>query len=98
MRISEVLVRPRLTEKVNLQMEKDNRYTFVVDKRANKIEIKNAVEEFFNVKVSNVNTIVVPAKAKSRFTKAGLVSGRKPSIKKAIVTLEAGETIDLFSF
>lgn len=98
MRISEVLVRPRLTEKVNLQMEKDNRYTFVVDKRANKIEIKNAVEEFFNVKVSNVNTIVVPAKAKSRFTKAGLVSGRKPSIKKAIVTLQEGETIDLFSF
>jgi large subunit ribosomal protein L23 len=98
MRISEVLVRPRLTEKVNLQMEKDNRYTFVVDKRANKIEIKNAVEQFFNVKVSNVNTIVVPAKAKSRFTKAGLVSGRKPAIKKAIVTLHEGETIDLFSF
>ena len=98
MRVSEVLVRPRLTEKVNLQMEKDNRYTFVVDKRANKIEIKNAVEEFFNVKVSTVNTIVVPAKAKSRFTKAGLVSGPKPSFKKAVVTLQEGESIDLFSF
>lgn len=94
---SEILVRPRLTEKVNGQMEKDNRYTFVVDKRANKIEIKNAVEEFFNVKVSEVNTIVVPAKNKSRFTKTGVVSGRKPSYKKAIVTLVEGETIDLFS-
>jgi len=98
MNISQVLVRPRITEKVNIQMEKEGRYTFVVDKRANKIEIKNAVEDFFNVKVSEVNTIVVPAKAKSRFTKAGLVSGRKPSFKKAIVTLEEGETIDLFSF
>lgn len=94
---SEILVRPRLTEKVNGQMEKENRYTFVVDKRANKIEIKNAVEEFFNVKVSEVNTIVVPAKNKSRFTKTGVVSGRKPSYKKAIVTLLEGETIDLFS-
>lgn len=95
--ISEILVRPRLTEKVNSQMEKENRYTFVVDKRANKIEIKNAVEEFFNVKVKEVNTIVVPAKNKSRFTKTGVVSGRKPSYKKAIVTLLDGETIDLFS-
>ena len=94
---SEILVRPRLTEKVNGQMEKENRYTFVVDKRANKIEIKNAVEEFFNVKVSEVNTIVVPAKNKSRFTKTGVVSGRKPSIKNAIVTLQEGESIDLFS-
>lgn len=94
---SEILVRPRLTEKVNGQMEKENRYTFVVDKRANKIEIKNAVEEFFNVKVSEVNTIVVPAKNKSRFTKTGVVSGRKPSFKKAIVTLQEGESIDLFS-
>lgn len=97
MNINQVLVRPRITEKVNSQMEKDGRYTFVVDKRANKIEIKKAVEEFFDVKVADVNTIVVPAKAKSRFTKAGLVSGRKPSFKKAIVTLKEGESIDLFS-
>ncbi len=97
MNISKVLVRPRITEKVNSQMETQGRYTFVVDKQANKIEIKKAVEDFFNVSVSNVNTIVVPAKAKSRFTKAGVVSGRKPSYKKAIVTLKEGESIDLFS-
>jgi large subunit ribosomal protein L23 len=98
MRLSEVLVRPRITEKVNGQMEKQNRYTFVVDKRANKLEIKAAVEEFYNVKVAEVNTIVMPAKSKSRFTKAGFISGRKPSFKKAVVTLDEGETIDLFAF
>ncbi len=79
-------------------MEKQNRYTFVVDKRANKLEIKAAVEEFYNVKVKEVNTIVVPAKTKSRFTKAGFISGRKPSYKKAVVTLVEGDNIDLFAF
>ncbi len=98
MRLQEVLVRPVITEKVNGQMEKENRYTFVVDKRSNKLEIKEAVESFYSVKVNEVNTIVVPAKNKSRFTKAGFVKGRKPSYKKAVVTLAEGETIDLFSF
>ncbi len=98
MRVSEVLIRPRITEKANVQMEKENRYTFVVDKRSNKLEIKAAVEEFYNVKVQDVHTVVVPAKSKSRFTKAGFISGRKPSYKKAIVTLEEGENIDLFAF
>lgn len=98
MRLSEVLVRPVITEKVNNQMEKRNRYTFVVDKRSNKLEIKDAVEQFYNVKVASVNTLIVPAKNKSRFTKAGYVQGQKPSYKKAIVQLLEGESIDLFSF
>lgn len=98
MRLQEVLVRPVITEKVNGQMEKENRFTFVVDKRSNKLEIKEAVENFYSVKVEEVNTIIVPAKNKSRFTKAGFVKGRKPSYKKAVVTLAEGETIDLFSF
>lgn len=98
MRTSEILHRPKVTEKVNTQMEKENRYTFVVDKRANKLEIKTAVEEFYNVKVADVNTIIVPAKSKSRFTKAGFISGRKPSYKKAIITLVEGDSIDLFAF
>jgi large subunit ribosomal protein L23 len=97
MRLSEVLVRPVITEKVNLQMERSGRYTFVVGKEANKLEIKKAVEEFYGVKVAEVNTVVVPAKNKTRFTKAGLLSGRKPSYKKAVVTLAEGETIDLFA-
>ncbi len=97
MKLSEVLVRPVITEKVNLQMERSGRYTFVVGKQANKLEIKKAVEEFYGVKVAEVNTLVVPAKSKTRYTKAGLLSGRKPSYKKAVVTLAEGETIDLFT-
>jgi large subunit ribosomal protein L23 len=97
MKLSEVLVRPVITEKVNRQMERNGRYTFVVGKHANKLEIKKAVEEFYGVKVSDVNTLVVPAKSKTRFTKAGLLSGRKPSYKKAVVTLVEGDTIDLFA-
>ena len=96
MRTSEVLIRPIVTEKVNQQMEKNNRYSFVVDKRANKLEIKEAVEQFYNVRVDEVNTMIIPAKAKSRFTKAGFVTGRKPAYKKAVVSLSEGEEIDLF--
>jgi large subunit ribosomal protein L23 len=97
MKAADVLIRPVITEKVNSQMEKSGRYTFVIDKRANKLEVKKAVEEFYGVKVEDVNTAVVPAKAKTRMTKAGILSGRKSGYKKAIVTLAAGETIDLFS-
>ena len=95
--LTEVLVSPLITEKVNSQMESSNRYTFQVDKRANKLEIKKAVEEFYGVKVADVNTIVVPGKSKSRFTKAGFLQGVKGSYKKAVVTLGEGESIDLFS-
>jgi large subunit ribosomal protein L23 len=97
MKLSEVLIEPVITEKINLQMERSGRYTFVVGARANKLEIKKAVEEFYGVKVDGVNTMVVPAKSKTRFTKAGLLSGRKPSYKKAVVTLAKGDNIDLFA-
>ena len=83
-------------EKINKQTEKMNRYAFVVGRKANKIEIKKAVEEFYGVQVTNVNTSVTPGKAKSRNTKAGVVSGRKPAKKKAYVTVAEGETIDLY--
>src|SRR5690554_5785121 len=96
MRTSEILVRPIVTEKVNSQMEKQNRFSFVVDKRANKLEIKTAVEDFYGVRVKEVNTMIIPAKSKSRFTKSGFLTGRKPSYKKAIITLMEGENIDLF--
>ena len=97
MKLTDVLVRPVLTEKVNGQMEKSGRYTFEVSKMANKLEIKKAVEEFYGVKVADVNTVVVPGKNKSRFTKTGYVQGQKSSYKKAIVTLTEGDSIDLFS-
>jgi large subunit ribosomal protein L23 len=96
MKLSDVLIKPILSEKANQQAEKKNRYSFVVDRRANKLEIKKAVEEFYGVQVSDVNTTVIPGKAKSRFTKAGVLSGRKPAKKKAFVTVADGETIDLY--
>jgi len=97
MKLADVLVKPVITEKVNNQIERSGRYTFMVDKKANKLEIKKAVEEFYGVKVDDVNTVVVPGKSKSRFTKAGFIEGVRPSYKKAVVTLASGESIDLFS-
>jgi len=72
MKLSDVLIRPVLSEKVNRQTEKQNRYTFVVDRKANKLEIKKAVEEFYGIQVENVNTLVMPSKAKSRTPNQGL--------------------------
>lgn len=97
MKLSDVLIKPILSEKANKQAEKMNRYAFIVDKKANKLEIKKAVEGFYGVTVNEVNTIVVPSKAKAKYTKAGFIVGRKPSKKKAIVTVAEGETIDLYS-
>jgi len=77
--------------------EKLNRYGFVVDKRANKLQIKDAVEELYNVTVTDVNTMVYGGKTKSRYTKSGVITGRTNSYKKAIVTLAEGENIDFYS-
>jgi large subunit ribosomal protein L23 len=93
----EALIKPLLTEKANLQQEKLGRYAFKVNRKANKLEIKEAVEKFYGVNVTDVNTVIVPGKAKSRFTKAGLLKGVKPSYKKAYVTVAKGETIDLYA-
>lgn len=97
MKLSEVLVKPILTEKANAQQEKLHRYAFKVSRKANKLEIKKAVESFYGVTVTAVNTTVTPGKNKSRFTKSGVISGRKPAYKKAYVTVAEGETIDLYA-
>ncbi|MBS1559331.1 MAG: 50S ribosomal protein L23 [Bacteroidetes bacterium] len=91
-----VLIRPLVTEKVSALNEK-GKYGFIVNKEANKIEIKSAVEKTYGVNVEKVNTINVLGKKKSRFTKAGTLTGRRPDYKKAIVTLAAGEVIDFYS-
>jgi large subunit ribosomal protein L23 len=93
----EILIKPIVTEKMTIQGEKLNRYGFIVDRRANKIEIKLAVEEMYGVKVLDVNTINYHGKRKSRFTKAGLLSGRANHYKKAIVTLAGEDKIDFYS-
>ncbi len=97
MKASDVLIKPILSEKANAQQEKLRRYAFRVAKDANKLEIQKAIETFYGVTVVKVNTVVVPGKNKTRFTKAGLVKGRKPSFKKAMVTVAVGETIDMYA-
>lgn len=96
MKLSDVLLKPILSEKANKQSEKMNRYTFIVDRKANKLEIKKAVEQFYGVQVEDVNTLVMPSKLKAKYTKAGFIIGRKPAKKKALVTVAQGETIDLY--
>lgn len=93
----EILKRPILTEKASALTEKLNRFSFKVDHKANKLEIKQAIEKMYGVNIRAINTIVVYGKLKSRNTKAGVVTGRTPKYKKAIVTLNDGETIDFYS-
>lgn len=92
-----IIKKPVITEKMTSQGEKLNRFGFVVDKQANKLQIKKAVEELYSVEVVAVNTVNYFGKAKSRYTKTGFISGRTASYKKAIVTLAEGETIDFYS-
>lgn len=92
-----ILIKPVITEKMTGQGEKLNRYGFIVEKKANKIQIKKAVEEFYGVDVLAVNTINYSGKEKSRYTKGGAIAGRTSAYKKAIVTLAEGETIDFYS-
>lgn len=93
----DILIKPLLTEKMNVQGEKLNRYGFIVDPRANKIQIKDAVESMYNVVVTDVNTCNYMGKVKSRYTKSGMLVGRSNNFKKAIVTLKDGEKIDFYS-
>ena len=91
-----VLKKPLVTEKVSALNEK-GKYGFFVDINANKVEIKKAVEKQYGVNVAKVNTMSVMGKKKTRYTKTGILSGRRPSYKKAIVTLAQGEVIDFYS-
>ena len=97
MKLTEILIKPVLTEKANAQQEKLRRYAFKVAKKANKLEIKKAVEDMYGVSVEDVNTVIVPGKNKTRFTKVGFLKGVKPGYKKAYVTVAKGESIDLYS-
>lgn len=93
-----ILIKPILTEKQTAISEKfTNRYGFRVAPSANKVEIKNAVEELYGVTVKSVNTINYSGKLKSRYTKAGVIKGKTSAFKKAIITLKEGESIDFFS-
>ena len=97
MKLSEVLIKPILTEKANGQQDTLRRYAFKVARKANKLEIKQAIEQFYGVNVVDVNTSVVPGKNKTRHTKKGFVQGQKSAYKKALVTVAEGENIDLYN-
>lgn len=92
-----IIIKPIITEKMTAQADSLNRVAFYVEKRANKIQIKHAVQELYGVKVDMVNTLVEPSKNKSRFTRKGVIAGKTRSMKKAIVTLAKGESIDFYS-
>jgi len=93
----DIILKPILTEKMTTQSENFNRFGFVVSKKANKIQIKKAIEEMYGVTVESVNTMRYGGKRKSRYTRTGIVTGKTGSLKKAIVTLVEGDTIDFYS-
>jgi len=93
----EIIIKPIVTEKMTTQGEDLNRYGFIVNIKANKVQIKNAIEKAYGVSVDSVNTMRYGGKAKSRFTRSGILTGKTNAYKKAIVTLAEGETIDFYS-
>ena len=96
-KLHDILIRPIVTEKMTAQGEKMGRYGFVVDRKSNKIQIKQAVEKEYGVTVTEVRTMIVRGKSKTRYSKSNILHGASSAYKKAIVTLKAGEAIDLYS-
>ncbi len=92
-----IIMKPVITEKMTAKSDSLNQYGFIVDKHANKIQIKLEVEELYGVQVTAVNTMNYSGKSKSRFTKSGVITGKTRAFKKAVVTLAEGESIDFFS-
>lgn len=90
-----ILKKPLVTEKVSA-LNESGKYGFVVDKDANKVEIKKAIEKTYGVTVEKVNTMIYPGKSKSKYTKSKVVTGRTSAYKKAIVQVAEGEIIDFY--
>ena len=92
-----IIVKPLLTEKMTKQAEKFNRYGFYVGAKANKIEIKEAVEKMYNVTVTGIRTMNTPGKVKSRMKRSGVQRARVGKFKKALAELKQGDAIDFYS-
>lgn len=90
-----ILKKPLVTEKISA-LNESGRYGFVVDKKANKIQIRTAIEKTYGVTVESVNTMIYPGKSKSKYTKSRVISGRTNSYKKAIVKVAEGDIIDFY--
>lgn len=96
--MKDIIIRPLITEKMTTITEKfPNRYGFIVNKKASKAQIKSAIEAIYNVNVVSVNTMIYTGKKRRRWTKKGLIEGKTPAFKKAIVTLKEGQVIDFYS-
>ena len=91
-----ILKKPIVTEKMT-SLSENGKYVFEVDKSANKLQIKSAVESMYGVTIDSVNTITYYGKKKTRFTKAGVISGKKSTTKKAIVKVANGDIIDFYN-
>ena len=92
-----ILIKPVITEKMTEASEKYNRFGFIVDKSANKIDIKKEIEKTYDVTVESVRTMICIGKERIRGTKSGFISGRTKTVKKAIVQLSEGDSIDFYS-
>tara|TARA_B100001142_G_C13948851_1_gene506258 strand:- start:257 stop:547 length:291 start_codon:yes stop_codon:yes gene_type:complete len=92
-----IIKRPIITEKMTSQSELYNRYAFVVDNKVNKIQIKKAVADMYDVEVESVRTMICIGKKRVRGTKSGMIVGKTATYKKAIVTLVEGDSIDFYS-
>lgn len=92
-----ILIKPIITEKATLASELRNCFSFQVNTKANKVEIKKAVEAAYGVSVEKVRTINVRPDRKTKFTKTGIQHGKTNAVKKALVQLADGETIDLYA-
>ncbi len=92
----QILIKPIISEKSERLSGKLGQYSFVVDKAANKLQIKGAVEKMYGVTVTRVNTAIMPSKSKTRNTRSGMLKGSVSAYKKAIVTLNEGEELDFF--
>ncbi len=92
-----VLIKPIISEKMTIISEKYNRYGFIVDRKATKSQIKRDVEEIYGVKVVQVNTLIQRGKSSSRYTKTGVITGQKNTVKKAFVELSKEDKIDFYS-
>ena len=92
-----IIIKPIVTEKLTDQGEKLNRYGFIVDRKANKLQIKDAVEKMYGVSVTDFNTVNYHGKKKSRYSKTGVLRGRANHYKKAYITLAGEDKIDFYA-
>lgn len=92
-----IIIKPIITEKITKEGELNNRYGFVVNRKANKIQIKNAIEAAYGVGVVSVNTMNVRPDRSVKYTKSGIISAKTNAYKKAVVQVKEGETIDFYN-